>query len=45
MENEAQHAENWYERHPEAVTEAVMLPIYGITAYKQTEKSKQTSQT
>ena len=38
----AQNAENWYEQ--KLSQKLIMLPSYGITAYKQTEKSKQTSQ-
>ena len=29
----AQHAENWYEHQPEAVTETNSVPSYGNTAY------------
>ena len=41
---EAPHAANWHENQWEAVTETDNVTILRIAAYKQTGKSKQTSQ-
>ena len=42
---EAPHAENWPQNQPKTVKKLIMLPSYGNTSYKQTEKPKQASST